>query len=68
MVGASAVVPAVHRGSDPVTVPVRESQQKAFNGLQAAHFRDNSIHLAKGQTWRGGLGGCWTPTAHHLST
>lgn len=38
MVGVSAAVPAVHRGGDPVTVSVRESQQQAFSGFQATHF------------------------------
>lgn len=38
MVGVSAVVPAVHRGRDPGSVSVRESQQHAFSGFQATHF------------------------------
>lgn len=38
MVAVSVVVPAVHRGRDPVTVSVRELQQEAFSGFQAAHF------------------------------
>lgn len=38
MVGVSAAVPAVHRGGDPVSVSVRESQQQAFSGFQTTHF------------------------------
>lgn len=38
MAGASAVVPAVHRGGDPAAVAGGESRQKAFSGFQATHF------------------------------